>query len=523
MTIDINIVCRVAYGEQMMLNFFLLTDDNTYKTVSLGMSTHDGNTWTYRIEDVDKRQTPHIDYYFSVNNAGFERCREWMVICHRLDLNLMRGEHVTVNARWHDEPSSHACLYTSAYTNCIEPRQKPTLGRSVFSKTLRLIACAPQIRTGERLAVIISCSDAEGAVGERAHTMVEHNICEWQVDINATTLPTSLRYRFAAIDAEGTRVCEETAWRSLVPADIEASQVVAYEVETAVFSRQEQPLRGESIRLSTLNSPGSCGLGDFGTIGDHVSTMRQRGYNMLLLPPFNDTIATHTSADANPYSAISVFALHPILVDLRQLPTIVDDAERTHIESLRQSLGQNSCFDYTATLDLKQSWLRLVFLQDGDRVMHTAAFRHFFASNEWWLVPYAQYCYLRDAYGTANFRIWPNHNEWTEAERGQLQNPRTKAYKKLAFIYYTQFVLHEQLHHLHDICVNHGIVLRGDLTANINPSGCDLWHSGRNVDSDKWWQRIFKTAEHFYDACHVPHTILSRPDIAQSTNMLLEK
>jgi 4-alpha-glucanotransferase len=71
--------------------------------------------------------------------------------------------------------------------------------------------------------------------------------------------------------------------------------------------------------------------------------------------------------------------------------------------------------DYLATLEAKLGYMHIAFVQEGDHIMHSAAFKQWFAANEYWLVPYAQYSYLREAYNQPNFRIWPNHNEWTEA------------------------------------------------------------------------------------------------------------
>lgn len=542
MTIDISIVCVVAYGEQVMLNIPIKTDDQTYKTASLGMSTHDGRTWTYHIEGVDKRETSHIDYYFSVSSAGTLKSCEWRVSMHRLDLNLVRGEHVEVMARWRSEPVGYAHLYTSAYTNCIEPRTKTQLARSVFSKTLRIVVSAPQVKSGEHLSLVLAdvhtvptitgtslealCAmpcEATDVDKPRLLPMMEHSVCEWQVDLNASTITSSLVCRLVAVAADGSCIWEQSTWRTFDVPIIEPSHVVVAELEPATFDRTEEPLCGESVSMSHLRLAGSCGIADFGTIAQYATTLRSRGLNALHLPPFNDTIATHTTADANPYSAVSVFALHPILVDVRQLPTIDDVNERESLETQARAINDEARFSYDATLNLKLSWLRSAFSKDGDKVMHSAAFRHFFATNEWWLVPYAQYCYLRDAYGTPSFRSWPNHHEWTEAERGQLQNARTKAYKKLAFTYYTQFVLHSQLRHLHDIAVDMGIVLRGDLTANINPSGCDIWHVGSSIDSDEWWCHRLQSAQLYYDACHVPHSLLHRQEVVQSTRLLLEQ
>ena len=146
------------------------------------------------------------------------------------------------------------------------------------------------------------------------------------------------------------------------------------------------------------------------------------------------------------------------------------------MEDLRKELNALPQIDYERVNRAKNEYLHTIFCQCADRTMKSAAFKHFFADNEHWLVPYAQYSYLRDAYGTADFEKWPSHREWCEAERGQLANPRTKAYKKLAYHYYIQFVLHQQMQDAHEYAKARGVILKGDIPIGVSRNGCDVWH-----------------------------------------------
>ena len=186
---------------------------------------------------------------------------------------------------------------------------------------------------------------------------------------------------------------------------------------------------------------------------------------------------------------------------------------------LREELIALPQIDYERVNNAKIKYLQMLFKQEGKKVLESEDFKSFFKATNHWLVPYAQYSYLREAYNQPNFRIWPNHNEWTEAERGQLQNPRTKAYKKLAFYYYVQYILHTQLCRVHTIARDNGIVLMGDLTAIINPNGCDVWQEQSNVGTDHWWTRRLKAAKQYYDACFVTADIAKRQRVADATRM----
>lgn len=517
MNIQINICHTVAYGDELLLNI-RLDGDGQQSTARMAMQTRDGTHWTCRLDDIDIKSNQHIDYFFSVEGAGLEREHEWTGIIHRVDLNLTRATDMHIYNMWQSVPDDTR-FFTTAYTECLCRRVSQHLPRAVYAKTLRLVVRAPELRQGERLAIV-----GDGAaLGEwqtsHAIFMTEHNVCEWQVDINAAALSEG-EYNFVAIGGDGTVEWEMGPRRILELSELGQGDVVAYELPQARFGRTALQAESVNVSVAGMRTGGSCGIGDFGDLADFVvSTAATSSARMIFIPPVNDTISTHTNADATPYSSISVYALHPLLCDLRQLGPIGDPIERARMEALRVKLNALPEVDYSATLSAKFDYMHAIFMQEGDRTMRSAAFRRFFADNEHWLVPYAQYSYLRDAYGQADFRHWPNHTEWTEAERGQLQNPRTKAYKKLAFIYYVQFVLHIQLVAVRDIARRQGIVLGGDLTANINPNGCDVWKDADSVGSDSWWTRRIAAMECFYDACRVGLQVKERKEIVESTRM----
>lgn len=220
---------------------------------------------------------------------------------------------------------------------------------------------------------------------------------------------------------------------------------------------------------------GSIGIADFGELKAIVDNALQAGLTELCLAPVYDTTTPHTH-DGTCRMA-SIFALNPTYADTAQMPPM-------------------------------------------ERTMHSAAFRRFFKDNERWLVPYAQYSYLRDAYGTHDFSQWPRHREWTEAERGQLANPRTKAYKKLAPIYYMQFVLDRQLTEAHLYAKAHGIALTTCLPCDAGHTGCDAWFDPEptHTDGRLWWARCMDNMARHFDAVRIEGRTTKRT----ATNIISE-
>ena len=269
---------------------------------------------------------------------------------------------------------------------------------------------------------------------------------------------------------------------------------------------------------------------------DWVAKTHQR---LLQVLPINDSTSTHTWTDSYPYSCISVFALHPQYCDLRQLPAIDDKVEADRFEMLREELNALPQIDYERVNNAKIKYLQMLFKQVGKKVPESEDFKSFFKATNHWLVPYAQYCYLRDKNGTCEFDKWEDHNQWNEADRDALSNPQNKAFEDVAFFYYVQYVLDRQMRSAHDYARARGVILKGDIPIGVNRNGCDVWHepeyfhldsqagappdafsvNGQNwgfptynwermiADGCQWWVRRFQNMQQYFDAYRIDHVL----------------
>lgn len=552
MTIKFNLNYQTTFGEELLLNVKVTTEDGQEKTAVFGMSTTDGRHWQYTLDKIDTPSTPYIDYFFSLSNAGKELRREWITVTHRLDLNMSGATNIIVNNRWNEIPHD-SYLYTSAYTECINRHPRHSVGRSAYSRTVRLIVRAPQLRLGERLAIVGEHPSLGAWNTGHAIPMHEHNYNEWQIDLNANALGVpqpvkknaeaapmrSIEYKFVAVSTDGNVMWETCDNRKLKLDAMEAGDVCVIEEDQSFFAMCNRRLAGTLVPLFSLRTEGSFGVGDFGDLAAMTDLVADTGQRVLQLLPINDTTTSRRWTDSYPYSCISIFALNPIYVDLRQLPPLADAKKQAEFEALRQELNALPAVDYERVIRAKEQYLHLMFEQESERTMRSAAFKKFFRDNERWLVPYAQYSYLRDAYGTADFNTWPSHREWTEAERGQLSNPRTKAYKKLAFFYYVQFVLDQQMCVAHEHAMARGVILKGDIPIGVDRTGCDVWFepqyfnldgqagappdafasNGQNwgfptynwdrmlADGCQWWVRRFRNMAKYFDAYRIDHVL----------------
>ena len=534
MKIFFNIQYATTFGEILRLNVVGKGKD-IEKVYS--MNTYDGKSW--HCEITAENGMSQMEYYYSVENGDSEVRHEWTTVSHRLELNAKRAMTYFVNDRWNDIPYD-SYLYSSAFTDCVNRRHREPAKGSDYNQTLRLIVRAPQLRSGSRLALV----GEDKALGrwnpDDAISMVEHNYNEWVADINVKEMKKEeTEFKFIAFNEKGGVDWETGMNRQLYAPTINDGEVVVTELDQAFFELCDEKLAGTLIPVFSLRSKGSFGVGDFGDLKMMIDWVAETNQRVLQVLPINDTTSTHTWTDSYPYSAISIFALHPQFADFRQLPEIKDKKKAHEMEALRKELNELKQIDYERVNNAKTDYLRIIFKQEGEAVMKGDDFKMFVKENEHWLVPYAQYCHLRDSFGNVDFSSWKGHEQWHETDRKKLTDPKSKEYNDVAFYYYVQFVLDRQMRAAHEYAMARGVILKGDIPIGVNRNGCDVWHepqyfnlnsqagappdafsiNGQNWgfptynwqrmidDGCEWWIRRFQNMAKYFDAYRIDHVL----------------
>ena len=533
MTVQFNIEYKAMFGEQIVVN--IQTEEGELK---LPLETTDGERWAcdWCVESPEKSYT----YYYSVEREGRAVKTEWLMIKHQLDVNARKAAVYTLYDHWKAMPED-AFLYSSAFTDCINHQAPQKMKPETGSKIVRLIVRAPQLRDGERLGIL----GADKALGawdvQKILPMTQHTYNEWVADIDATHLEGShLEFKFVAFrNAKNDLLWETSMNRTVDLPEMKAGELVSYELDQAFFALYNQKLAGTLVPVFSLRTRKGAGIGDFGDLKTMIDFVASTGQKVLQLLPINDTTITHTWTDSYPYSCISVFAIHPQYANLHALPELKDAKARAEAEKTCAELNALDKIDYEKVNDFKINYLRQIFNQEGGKMMKTAEYKAFFQDTEQWLVPYAQYSYLRDKNGTADFNQWPDHQVWDEAERKALTDPKTAAYKNVAFFYFVQFVLDRQMQEAHEHAKAKGVILKGDIPIGVNRNGCDVWMepkyfnlngqagappddfsaNGQNwgfptynwfemlKDGCQWWNRRFQNMARYFDAYRIDHVL----------------
>lgn len=289
---------------------------------------------------------------------------------------------------------------------------------------------------------------------------------------------------------------------------------------------------GVAIPVFSLRSAAGCGVGEFAdlkTMGDWAAAT---GLKMLQILPINDTTSSRTWTDSYPYSAISVFALHPLYLRLDAMSYPPVNARALVADRKRLNALKN--VDYEAAMGVKWRVTREIFDKHHDAILRDEAFLAFLQRNRDWVLDYAVFSVKRDEHGTADFTKW---GEWA-SYNPKLAESLAISTEAMYFIW-LQYELDRQLAdavaHLRSV----GVVLKGDLPIGVDRESVDAWVAphlfnmnaqagappdpfavkGQNwgfptydweemkKDGYAWWRARFAKLSRYFDAYRIDHIL----------------
>jgi len=264
---------------------------------------------------------------------------------------------------------------------------------------------------------------------------------------------------------------------------------------------------GVAIPVFSLRTNEGFGIGEFQDLKKMADWAALTGMKMIQTLPINDTTLTHTNRDSYPYSPVSVFALHPIYINIEKMGELTP-AQLKKYKTTQKAFNEKSFADYQVVYDEKMKYFKALYKQDKETLFASEAYKAFWEKSRSWLEPYAAFMAKRDK--------------------------QTKD-----FYYFLQYHADKQLADAVSYAHSIGVAMKGDIPIGINPDSVDAYENpelfnlnasagappddfdarGQNwgfptynwdvmaKDNFAWWQRRFKKMADYFDAYRVDHIL----------------
>jgi 4-alpha-glucanotransferase len=360
-----------------------------------------------------------------------------------------------------------------------------------------------------------------------------HLVC----DANRIFFP--VEYKYVILDKKNETVIrwEEGPNRYINPVESLSTDLIIVNDKMPDFNIPAFKGAGTAIPVFSLRSKNGFGTGEFEDLKLLIDWAVKTGQKIIQTLPINDTTTFHKWKDSYPYNSISVFALHPMYLNLEKVGKI---ANIQQYEALRKDLNSHKFVDYEAVNKYKWEFIAELFKKEKSKTFKSEEYRLFYEENKQWLHPYSVFCFLRDKYNTTDFSQWEEDATFQPERIEKLYcNPKSNVYNDVAIHLFVQFHLHKQLSEVTAYAHEKGVALKGDIPIGVNRNSVETWtlshlfdHTGQTgappddfsqigqnwgfpiynwdemaKDNYKWWTQRFQNMSQYFDAYRIDHIL----------------
>jgi len=363
----------------------------------------------------------------------------------------------------------------------------------------------------------------------------------WTSEVDLSKMKIDVHYKYGIFDPEVKKFRYfESGSDRIAPVINSAKTFVQLSDGFVRKSNSSWKGAGVGLPVFSIRTKKSFGVGDFDDMKLFIDWAEKVGLKLIQVLPLNDTIGTHTDVDVLPYAAISAFALNPLFLHLPsigKLPAI--HPLQKEYSSKQEELNNRDLISFLEVVNYKLEYARELYLIQKDKFLVNKEFKTFFTDNEFWLVPYAVYCLLRDKFGTPDYRKWEEFAVYNPEKIKEFSSPSGIHFDDIAVNYFIQYHLHVQLSEAAAYAHNHGVVLKGDIPIGVNRNSVDTWVSpelfhmdmqagappdmfsvkGQNWELPTynwdemestgfdWWKKRFSQMSNYFDTFRIDHIL----------------
>ena len=526
------LVFRLAYstvnGESLWLEYGI-RDCGTVKKETLPMIWEDAGHWVIQV-GLEVPEGAALEYRYVLRRDDGLELKEWgeMRCC-----CLVPESTLTFLDDWRSAGSDDY-IYESKVFEVVDATQsKRELSGVSWSVNHEFNLLMTRLPEGT-VPCVIGGIDALGDWDfSKALPMVEVSKNRWQVGVDLP-MDWQVEYKYGLYSSsEGMAISLEVGAENRALPRRGRSGFV--KISDECFRRSvDMNFRaaGVAIPVFSLRSEVGCGVGEFLDLKPMAEWAASAGMKMLQILPINDTTSSRTWTDSYPYSAISVYALHPLYLRVDEMSYSLVDHDA--FQGAKTLLNRSKKLDYEAVMDVKWQITREVFNKNFKAISKDKNFLRFLDRNRDWVIDYAVFSVKRDEFETADFSKWSDWSVYASEKVEALSND-----PEVLYFVWLQYELDRQLCMVVSDLRALGVVLKGDLPIGVDRESVDAWAAphlfkmdaqtgappdgfaakGQNwgfptydwyemkKDGYAWWRSRFEKLSRYFDAYRIDHIL----------------
>jgi len=540
MKLHFSIRYKTVWGQRLLVtgNHAILGNGDFQNALSLSFNFPE--EWTGAI-DISGDDAAHLRYRYLVFNESTGTYTEEWETGRTVRVLEKSPAHVFCSDQWNAANDLANVFLTTPFRQVLL-RDAHGSALPVYPKkyTHFFRVKAPVLDPRQVVCIIGDC-DAFGNWSSQKPLLLTKYGEEWQLAVDLSKCAGDVHYKYGFFDPEDGVFCgfEEGPDRTAVVINDTKSMV---QMSDGFVRVNISGWKGAGVGLPvfSIRTKKSFGVGDFDDLKLLIDWASKVGLKLIQVLPLNDTIGTHTDEDVLPYAAITAFALNPLFLHLPALGKLpAGNRLAADYKRLQPELNAKPLVEFLEVVNFKLRYAREVYTLQKEKYKKNKAFRQFIADNEYWLMPYAAFCVLRDKFGTSDYRKWGQYASFDDEVIRALSAPESELADEIYLNYFMQYHLHLQLSDAHAYAHANGVVLKGDIPIGVNRNSADTWAHPELFHLDKqagappdmfavkgqnwelptynweaiqrtgfdWWKRRFAQMSLYFDTFRVDHIL----------------
>ena len=411
---------------------------------------------------------------------------------------------VVVRDFWQAQDYEKA-FYTTAFLKSLFRRHNPAKPKAPKGN-IRFSIDLPQILPSQGVGIIGNVPELGNWEAANMLVMSDAEFPVWRAD--AEIKPDQIvEYKYVIYDLHTGNVVDIEWGENRHVWGIEKGLKI--EQHDRAFRRTQPRFKGAGVAVPvfSLRTEDGFGIGEFLDLKKMAEWAALTGQKMIQTLPINDTTLRHNNLDSYPYNAVSVFALHPIYINIPRMGKLTP-AQQKKYEATKAEFNAKPIADYQCVYDEKMKYFKAIYKAEKEALFSSKEYKEFFERNREWLEPYAEFLHKRDK-------------------------------QPADFYYFLQFHADLQLSEAVAYAHSLGVAMKGDIPIGISPDSVDAYTdpqlfnldasagappddfsiSGQNwgfptynwdvmaQDNYKWWRRRFTKMQDYFDAYRIDHIL----------------
>ncbi len=531
MTIQFHIHYRTSYGQGLIIDLI----DDKKKEHRIDLHTFDGVNWMANIEI----KSNELHYRYAIQEKGIHQFESGK---HRKLKIAKSHKQVIIHDQWKAKGDKSNIFRAAAFTEVFLKSEKRKASKTKLKSQnqIKFQLTIPNLASELYPAVVGNTSFLGSWEKPVALDALEFPV--YNKEISADSNLINIEYKYVLCDRKSNKIIQWESGdnrRKLVSFSTTKGNLLLLNDDGFRYDSNWWRAAGIAIPVFSQRSEQGYGIGEFLDIKSLSDWASETEMKIIQVLPVNDTIATKTWTDSYPYAAISVYALHPIYINIDAIAKFKRKKDQDQYNKERKALNKLSQVDFEQVLNGKFHFLQILFEQESTTIFASKAYKEFFKANKVWLVPYAAFSHLRDEYQTPNFNVWPKYSNYDPKEILKLCNSKSKSYRSITFYFFLQYIADKQLKEAKAYARNKKVVLKGDLPIGIYRYSADAWVAphlynmneqagappddyailGQNwgfptynweemaKDNYLWWQKRMQKLAEYFDALRIDHIL----------------